>query len=183
MISGNIDHGKDFLADLMLLDLKVFGIKAEKISTAKEMKRQLCYLFNITPEFLDFHKNEKTPITLPDGQFIFNFRTFIQNYGTLLRETIDSNIWANCLMNDINNSDAKVVIVPDLRYPYEWNTIRKKFNTTTVKIFNNDIPVDRSHHSETSMEGFGFDYYVDNTGRPKSIVQDSNKILKEILNG
>jgi hypothetical protein len=183
MVSGNIDHGKDFLADLFMGELSILGITAEKISTARELKEQICNLFRITPEFLDYHKNQRTPIVLPDKKTVFNFRTFIQDYGTLMREKRGFNVWADHLLNDIFNSKAEVIIVPDLRYPFEYDTIKAIFNTTTVRIVDDNIPVDYSHSSETSMVGFDFDYVVNNTGRPKSTIDASTRILKWILNG
>lgn len=179
MISGNINHGKDYLADLLVKALLESGFTAEKISTARVIKEVTCTLFGIKPEHLDNLKNTKEPVLLPNNYGVFNFRTFLQRFGTEIKKISGEHVWAETLREDISKSNSDYIIVPDLRYPFERDIVAEKFKTYTVRIFNNDIVPGDTHHSETSMIDYEFDILVNNTGRP-DLVKDVENILNEV---
>ena len=180
MISGKINHGKDYLADLLVQELIYRGHSAEKISTARVMKDMTCRFFNISQESLDVLKNTQEPVLLPGNHGIFNFRTFLQRFGSIAKEIGGKQVWADTLLKDIQSSDSQFIIVPDLRYPYEYSTVNNSIKALSVCIYNDDIPVDNSHHSETSMDNFCFDIRVNNTGRP-CLVPSVDRILNKVI--
>lgn len=95
-------------------------------------------------------------------------RQLLQNIGALFR-AYDENYWVSSLIHTIDHDckHREGVIVPDCRYPNEIETLKTRFNVTTIRIvrpdFDNGLTLKQKEHaSETTLDTYGFDYVVYN---------------------
>ena len=109
-------------------------------------------------------------------------RDFLRAVGMWGRNK-DENIWVNVLVDKVKRSDKENIFVTDVRFPNEYKAL-KELGFTLVKIERK--PEDenlRNHISETSMEGYDWDYVIDNNGTLWEFYEKLDKmfIMKENL--
>lgn len=97
-------------------------------------------------------------------------RTLLQHIGTDIVRNKNSNFWVNMLWEILNmfEDEWDYCIIPDCRFPNEADCMKKTFNGKTVRVvrpnYKNHLTEEqRKHPSETSMDGYNFDYLVVNT--------------------
>lgn len=172
LINGKKRNGKDHTAILLKNELEQRGYKVQIMSFAEPIKVIVASMLGISVEELETYKNDYTEYGLemrayPDNQrpVLFgeiNFREILQRFGTeAMKPVFGDDVWAALLYKKAKESDADFVLVPDFRFNIEYNE-----NATTINVFNKDIVSTDTHASETELDNFKFDWYIDNTGKP-----------------
>ena len=169
LISGYKRAGKDTTAQMLKEIFEENQLKVEILSFADTLKNIACIIFNISREQLDKFKNNETPIGTHEWftdclEYYFeeltNFRKVLTKIGNeALKPIFGEDIWVKDIQKKIAASNADIIIIPDFRFKIEH--INKAI---TVRVVNNDIVNKETHPSETELEDFNFDVYLDNTG-------------------
>lgn len=169
LINGKKRHGKDFLARMLLSELKEQGKRAEIMSFADPIKSIIAKTLVITIDELEKFKNNPDMFALyyvqknKNNNAAFqeiNFRQILQSFGTdAMKEQFGDDVWVNLLKERVKKSNANFIIVPDFRFLCE------EISSYTVKIINDDIESDDAHRSENELNDFTFNYIIDNTGK------------------
>ena len=170
LINGKKRSGKDFTANLIKEEIERRGYTCEIMSFASPMKFIVSKLFGITEDELDLYKNDKYPIYTQDSygdlDYITDFREVLQRFGTeAMKPIFGDNVWASILYDKAHKSQSDVVLVPDFRFLIEHINSQ---SVLTLKIVHKDIEeaCKDPHPSETELNDFLFNSYIDNTGYP-----------------
>lgn len=185
LINGKKRSGKDFTASLIKQAIESRGSTCEILSFASPMKYIVSTIFGITEDQLDVFKNEKFPVYTQDDvgdlDYLTDFRTVLQKFGTeAMKPVFGEDVWASILYRKAKESNADVVLVPDFRFLIEYLELP---HITTLKIKHTEIEeaCKDTHASETELNDFEFDYYIDNTGYPDT-TEDVNNFVDALLN-
>lgn len=167
LINGKKRSGKDFCAGELKRSLESRGKTVQVLSIAAPSKRIVQSVFNITPQELDYFKNNQKDIKdikdikvrkLGVKLVDLDFRQILQRLGTdSLSEMFGEHIWVDLLKEEIRNSTTDFVIFSDFRFKKEH------ISTETVKIKNDCADTTDSHSSENELNDFNFKYTIDNT--------------------
>ena len=157
LVSGKKRSGKDYFANM----LKDYRSDIKVMSFADPLKKIVADTFNISLTELEQYKNNPEDVTLPlPNGSITNFRLILQRFGTeAMKPIFGDDIWQRLLIEEANKCSENIIVVPDFRFPEE-----KVEGAITVRIIgSSDISDGDAHPSEVSLEGFDFDYYIDNS--------------------
>ncbi len=124
-------------------------------------------------------------------------REFLQKLGTeAIRNNIHTDAWVNALFADYkyNPPSDKATytecfpnwIITDTRFPNEAQAIKDK-GGTMVRIERNLEPagyqtLEQRHPSETSLDGWNFDYVINNNGTLEQLLEATKTLLNNIEN-
>lgn len=187
LINGKKRSGKDYNAILIKQELESRGYSVSILSFAEPIKTIIAETFGITVEQVELYKNEPSEYGLeirayPDNQpscviEYVGMRDILQRFGTeAMKPIFGDDVWASLLYKRAEKSGSDFVLVPDFRFIIEDN-----INAIKVNVFNNDIESTDTHASETELNDFTFDYYIDNTGQPdltEQIKEITDKLIK-----
>lgn len=178
-----IDHGKDFLTGRLSLALTKRGIDHNCLAYANPLKALACAALKLSPEELEEAKKNRTEV-LVDYQCTTDVRKFIQDLGTQMKVIFGDKIFTHHLCNLALTSPSPVLLVSDFRYPVEcWGLQElEDLEVYTINIFNSMIRGTDEHSSENSLQDFGFDFYVNNTGLPGASASHIDQSVSDILN-
>lgn len=165
LINGKKRHGKDHVAQLLRERLQSQGNTVEVHSYADPMKRIISTMLGLTIEKLDQHKNNRS-LLVTGKDTICDFRELIQRFGTEAMQTeFGKTVWVDRMLSVINNKECDYFIIPDFRFPDE-SLENSGLDVVSIQVENRDIICTDSHKSENALDGFVFDHYIDNTGKP-----------------
>lgn len=174
LITGRKRAGKDTLADIMLEQTS--GVKE---SFAQPMKNVACLLFGWGTATLE---NEKETI---DPVFGISPRQFLQVFGTdfmqlFLSEkfpdyakTTGRAFWAKNLIERVKEYEdsnwspsPSIVVVSDLRFPHEVETLQNAFpnDVVVIRVERPSLNSIDMHPSELEMNSIIADYIIHNEG-------------------
>lgn len=95
-------------------------------------------------------------------------RTILQKVGTDTIRKINPDYWVNFIVDFLYMfpNEWDYVLIPDCRFPNEIHTINEEFESLSIRInrldFENNLTEEqRNHPSETALDNFEFDYYID----------------------
>lgn len=192
LVSGYKRSGKDTTAKMLKEIIEEStSQKVEIISFAEPIKFTAKTIFGISDEQLDEYKNNYRGIYYYDDSneldILTNFREVLTKVGSdALKPIFGDDVWVKVMKEKMLKSDADVIIIPDFRFLLE-NAFK---NSVTIRIVNYDVVNDSSHPSETELDNFVFDYYLDNTRHRlnKEVIKEDmnnqiNKKKQEIANG
>ena len=183
LINGKKRSGKDWNANLIKQELEERGFSTQIMSFAEPLKNIISETFDISPEDLEKYKNESLDYGLeikayPNNQpsvviDYINFRTILQRFGTeAMKKWFGDDVWLELLLKRVNDASVDYILVPDFRFKVEY--IEKSI---TLKIKNDEYDnAGDLHASETELDDFEFQYYIDNTGYP-----DTTSQIKEFV--
>jgi hypothetical protein len=182
LISGLKRSGKDFSASLLREKLESIGKPAAITAFADPLKEIAAKTLGMSIHEFNEHKNNYDQLTV-DGM---DYRTFIQRLGTeAIRGVFGDKVWANSMVNrikDLEQQGYEYVIIPDFRFYVEFQVLSTFFNTNDLKILRiedkNQTPDE--HSSESELEGFMFDYVIDNTQKNPQVLSDYLDSFMEI---
>lgn len=166
LVSGYKRSGKDTTAKMIKEIIEENSSqKVEIMSFAEPLKFIAKTIFGISDEELDNFKNDKEGIYYLSGhrhyKLLTDFRQVLTKVGSdALKPIFGDDVWVKVIKEKMLKSDADVIIIPDFRFLVE-NSFK---NSVTIRINNDDIINDSTHTSETELDNFVFDYYLDNTG-------------------
>lgn len=166
LISGKAGSGKDTVAEMMKEQL---SDKRVLITHFADVLKYICKTYCGWNE----EKDEAG-------------RTLLQTTGDKLRE--NHPYWAADFMWYVLDglySEWDYVIIPDLRYIDEFDTMELEFNTVSVRIerpagYNSLTPEQQRHSSETELDNVEFDYTIINEGTLEDLAGDVRTVLEYI---
>ena len=107
-------------------------------------------------------------------------RTLLQYIGTDVVGAKNPAYWAEFVVGVLSmfESEWDYVLIPDCRYPIEVDTVKKKFDTTVLRVFRPDFDnglteTQKNHLSETVMDNYLFDDIIYNN---KGIEEFADKL-------
>lgn len=170
LISGKAGHGKDTL-----------GAFLNKILSEKNYKVTTCH-------YADLLKFYATQYCGWDGKKDYNGRTLLQFIGTDLIRKKDQNFWVNRLkeVSDMLLQDNDFIIIPDVRFEneiLEWDKDKRiSIRVSRIEYDSNLNETQKNHSSETSLDNFDFDYYIE-AKNLKELKECANILVDKILIG
>lgn len=111
-----------------------------------------------------------------DTPYVSEIRPLLQRLGTEAgRQTLWDSIWIDAALHDLK-SDGKYVIT-DCRFPNEAEAVRER-GGEVIRVERRGVgpavgPDGRAHASETSLDGYSFNYRIENDG---TLEEFQNKI-------
>lgn len=170
--------GKDTCVELAKTIISTqYGLSAKKMSFAKELKDMCHKLWGWTGLKSAAHyeqnrneRHEKLPfINLTPVELWVKFGQMVKS--------IHDNTWAYSAFNNIPICD--VLLISDLRFACEIETV-KKHGGVIVKVDNPTVP-----HFDTvadnALEGYAFDYTINNNGTLIQLSESVGQLIAEIL--
>jgi hypothetical protein len=101
-------------------------------------------------------------------------REIMQVVGTdVFRNYFDDSVWVNATLRSIDNSDAKVILISDVRFPSEVESLIIE-GATVIRLLR-DVCDKDSHSSETALDDFDFD-------RDNCVIFDNREMTVEQQN-
>lgn len=138
---------------------------------AGKLKDIASHLTNIDIEDFEDQEFKKTNLprewwtTCDEGWQPMTVRDFLQKLGTdALRDGLHHNVWVNALMADyIADEDGNYPnwVITDTRFPNEAMAIKNK-GGIIIRIDRPGIKPINNHPSETGLDGWNFDYKIQN---------------------
>lgn len=107
-------------------------------------------------------------------------RKLLQYTGDNLKSRYGQDYFANIILEEIDESDADIIIITDWRYENEYKIIKSKYDVVTVHINRIGLVPNDTHSSENSLDNFNFDYIIINSGK-KDFIQVIEDIIFSIL--
>lgn len=158
-IAGYRRSGKDTFCSA----LETMFPKIVRLAIADEIKRELSKFLGVTVlQIEDF----KDPY----------YRKPLQDLGSY-RRRLDNSYWLSRLCNQINGAlDCNMrVVVPDVRIPFEAQTLRERFFAQIVRVRRKDQgPID-NHDTERLVDDIQSDYVYD-CGSPEEVTQSAREL-------
>ena len=168
LLSGKSGSGKDFIANIMKQQFEENGNKVLITHYADLLKYILKTFFNW------------------DGKKDKHGRHLLQYVGTDVIRKKMPDYWVNFISQMISffPNEWNYILIPDARFPNEIEVIQKNpdVNVITIRIhrpnYKSKLTEEQQQHpSETSLDEYGFDYYVTNDG-----TETINDAVKEFVN-
>jgi hypothetical protein len=167
-ISGKAQHGKDAAAQFMKDILEDDG-KSVLITHFGDLLKYICLKF--------FEWNEEKD----DAG-----RSLLQYVGTDVIRKSQPDFWVNFIKSILSlfPTEWDYVIVSDCRFPNEYECIRDEgFDVTLVRVYRPDFTSllndeQLTHPSETAMDEYKFDYYIENNGSIEGLRKSTRAFLR-----
>ncbi len=172
-MSGYAQSGKDTAAAVLV---EKYGFVRYAFATAlKEMVYRLnpIVLTEMTPDNLPHGGPEPYLVThrvqdyvdmhgWEQAKKVPEIRRLLQVMGTEAgRQVLGDNIWVDAVMNKITGEDH--VVVTDCRFPNEAEAV-KVAGGFVVRVDRPGVEAVNAHPSETALDGWNFDAYINNYG-------------------
>lgn len=171
LVSGKACAGKDETAKILSNKLKLEGYRVLIAHYADLVKY-------VSREFWGW-----------DGVKDEVGRTLLQQVGTNIVREKYPNYWVDFVMEFVSFSKAKwdCVIIPDCRFPNEVDCWAEDgWDSISVKVIRNDFTNNlteeqKKHPSETAMDNYEFDYYINNKEGIENLVAEIEKFYEWII--
>lgn len=193
-ISGKIGSGKDTVGAIIrdlyitnnndLYEIKKFATKTKIIAsllTGIPVEKFEDQEFKKTILGREWSKvNEFDGFSNVSFLKMMSVRELLQKIGTdAMRNNVHKDTWVNALFADYSK-DQKWIIT-DVRFPNEYNAIKKRggiiirinrpgYGTSMKELA-------EAHPSETALDGFDFDYIIENDDNLENLVKNVRKII------
>lgn len=183
LVSGLKRSGKDYVSSI-IKDLT----NSDNFAYADPIKDIISISMNLTQSKLDNYKNDNIKLLSRETngyeEEIINFRSFLQNLGSeALKKYFGKDVWANIALDSATRSNKDIIVMSDFRYYSEYKVFKESdYSVYTIKVINDDLINEDKHSSETELDNmnFVFDFNIDNTGKPKDILEKVKDILEKI---
>lgn len=144
-------QGKDTFAEYLIYQLDGKGIRAEQLSFANPMKAIMAESLGVDMETLDAMKNGSE-----------HYRSVLQRFGSgLMKKHFGDTVWRDMAVKEfekLERDGVDCVIISDFRFPCEYIE-----GATTINVIRNN-ECTGTHISETALDGYKYDYTIENTG-------------------
>ena len=152
-ISAKARHGKDTSAEILKDIFEAQGKKVLITHYADLVKYVCKTFFNWNGEKDDYG------------------RTLLQTVGTDIISVQQKDFWVNFIISILKffPNEWDVVLIPDCRYPIEYELMKDTFDTALLRIerpnFDNGLSAtQKAHISETALDNYKFDTIIYNSG-------------------
>lgn len=166
-VSGEAGHGKDTVCNIMRERLTQIGKTNVRIAYAD-------YLKHLAKVLYDW-----------DGRKDNYGRTLLQNIGNNVRQK-NPDFWVSIVEQTVDAAiTEQYVIIPDTRYPNEIEFWKNKgYDVVTVRVhrpnYDNGLTQKQKQHpSETALNGYSYDYVINNTSYT-DLEEQVNDVLTDI---
>ena len=173
-IAGRAGSGKDTVAKIL-----------DEILTEQYHKRVL------VAHYADLVKYVAKTFFYWDGIKDEEGRTLLQYIGTDVVRKADENYWVRFIANMLKffPNQWDFVLLPDFRFPNECSLLKRylypESEVFSVKVDRNFpstlTPEQQAHASETALNGFNFDYYIDNNGTYEDLYKQMSNTFAPML--
>lgn len=177
-ISGKARMGKDYTGKILQLLLQKqidtdMGFPTWEIKKfAGKLKQTVSLLTGLSEEDLEKSSVKESHL---DG-WNMTVREMLQKLGTeSIRLGLHKDAWILALFSDFYKHSNW--IITDVRFPNEADAIKSR-GGLLLRV-NRDVPT-LTHISETALDNYDFDYYVDNNGTKEELEKQLIKIVKEL---
>jgi len=112
-------------------------------------------------------------------------RTLLQTYGTeIFRHRVHNDYWINQTRDRIIDSDADVIIITDVRFPNEMDSLNlpKDFIVVPVRVERETVFSKNTHESETALDNYDFEYVIDNNGSMETLIESADALIECLEN-
>ncbi len=180
LLCGRSGTGKDTVADRFTDYVKLALADSVKLVT-KEILNS-CYNLDLKIEDFYDEKRKKEPIK----DYLFNneiltIRKAMQHIGTNIFRKISDRIWIDLLIDRIKNNLEYNIIITDIRFQNELDSIKTTFEKQTkiisIKLVRDDIEK-LNHESENSVDNIVCDYTIYNNETKLKLFEKIKKILE-----
>ena len=179
-LSGKIGSGKSTVADIFEMN----GFYLD--SFAKSVKDVSNSIFGFDRSRLEgITKEDREWREKPDERYSILFnksfspRDSLILIGTTLgRNQIHQDIWVETVFNRYNSSHNQNLVITDVRFPNEYNAIKKRGGILIRIERHNTYRIE--HESETSLDTYPFDYVIENNGTIEELKEKVKKIINKI---
>lgn len=156
----------------------------EQKSFAYKLKKMICALTGCTMEQLedpDFKASDVPYTWTKSALDISTYRELLQKLGTeVFRKTVHENIWVDLLFEDwdpLEPIGKANWLVTDVRFREEADAINQR-GGTLIRITSGSKVSEDSHLSENDLEDYPyFQYYIDNSGTLKDLIEQVRGIM------
>jgi hypothetical protein len=171
-LSGKAGSGKDTLAENLIKNHGFFRLS-----------------------FGDGLKEHCRTVHIWDGQKDEAGRRLLQTEGTDKHRASYPNVWIDILVNKMRMLLADGYdrfVITDVRFENEWELVHsgiknlewgKDATTKNIRIIGRKMEMSEeamNHPSETALDDFDFDFYVENTGTIEELDEKTNKIIENL---
>ena len=104
-------------------------------------------------------------------------REFMQFLGTDVMRKMYEPVWVQSCVNKIKHEQSSLAIVADVRFPNEVDAI-KNAGGSVVRL--NRANRADNHPSETALDDYDFDHYIDNTGSVDALISQVKSFHKKL---
>jgi hypothetical protein len=169
-ISAKARHGKDTAAAMIAEYLESKGHKV-LITHFADLLKFICV------KFFGWNgdKDEKG-------------RTLLQYVGTNVVGKQRPDFWVNFIIDILKlfENEWDFVIIPDCRYPIEYESMRNIFDTTLIRVerpyFDNGLTeTQKNHPSEVDMDTYAFDAVLYNDGTLEDFIEKVEQFADDFL--
>ena len=171
-ISGKAQSGKDTTADYICTQLVgKFNKRVLKTHYADLLKYICKQYFNW------------------NGIKDANGRTLLQKVGTDIIRAKYPDFWVDFILNIIEMfpNEWDFVVIPDTRFPNEVLKLKQKeYNVVHIKVDRNNFDnglteIQTNHISETALDGFEYDYILNNNSSYDNLYSQINPIINALI--
>lgn len=181
MVSGLKGAGKDYISAKLQEQIEDSVVMA----IAEPMKDIIATTMGISLDELDKYKNDKESLFVhvdgfDDGQEITNFRSILQRFGTeAMKKHFGDDVWVDLLTSKM--PPYGTVIISDWRFHTEYIKMRWRggVNLITLRVEDFNLTGD-GHISEHDLDGYNFDFRIDNTAKDDSYIEQMLPLLYKL---
>ena len=176
-VVGKARSGKDTVADIISL----YFNNVEKLHEATLLKHEVMNELNIdTIEELDHYKNNNK---LYNG---INIRKKLQSTADENKRKYGDDYYRKNLLEDIKESTANVIIIPDMRFIKTDQYLRDNLQPgsyITFKVIRDGIEIKESNHnSETEIDKIHTNFTIHNNGNLEDLKYIIHENIRNIVN-
>ena len=170
-ISGKAESGKDTTARMIKDELEDLGYEV-LICHYADLLKYICRQFFAW-----------------DGQKNDEGRTILQKVGTDTIRKQNPEFWVGFIETilDFFPEEWDYVLIPDTRFPNEIESLKsKEYDVKTLHInrpgYDNHLTDEqRQHPSETSLDEYKFDYYIDNPSTKDGLRKEVKRFIDDMF--
>lgn len=176
-LSGKIGTGKSTIANIF----EDNGYHLD--SFANSIKDISNIIFGFDKNILEgFTKENRELKEKPDEHYSsflnksFSPRDSLLLIGELGRNNIHPDIWVEPVFNRYNLNKNKKLLITDVRFPNEYNMIKKRGGV--IFRINRDNSYKLNHETECALDNYNFDYVIDNNGTLEELVEKIKNLIR-----
>lgn len=163
-----MQNGKDTTANYLCLK---HGFT--RFAFADSLKDEVSEIFGLDRSSLDSGAGKEA---IWRNDLKLSVRDLLIVYGEIKRKE-DPCYFIKLVLEKIRTQKTNRVVISDFRYPLEYEYIQQLFPVvTTARVVRDSFPK-RSDASETALDNFLFDFYIDNSKDIEHLHKESEKLV------
>lgn len=145
-LTGRAGSGKDYFSKALIEAFADHGLRAKSYALAQPLKEVASELLEVSPERWD------------NRTFKVENRRYLTTIADYTKSVAGETIFGDLLVRKLNAEvGVDIVIVTDIRYNYEVDTIKSSYKTSIIGIKPCDIMQDKNKETIAHSSEFGID--------------------------